>query len=108
MRLCSRAMKWFSDRLLLIEELFDDGEVFLPVAHPGCVSGTMKRVHPSLWVASPELGAPLRCKDVLVRLEDEDPSTARMRHRPAQTGSSVGGRSQAGTRRATQPSTAER
>ena len=56
--------------LTLVEELLDYGEVLLSVAHPGCVSGTMERVHQSLRVCLPELGAHLRCYGILIRLQN--------------------------------------
>src|SRR5918994_1001238 len=60
--------------LLLVEEFVDDGKILFLVAHPGSVSGPVERMHPGLRIAPPELGALLGRYDVLVRLEDQDPS----------------------------------
>src|SRR5829696_3978737 len=52
------------------QELLDNGEIFLLVAHPGRVSGTMDRVDLGLRVAPPELGAHLRRYGILIRLQN--------------------------------------
>src|SRR5215208_2600178 len=74
--LSHRPMPWKSchKTFLLVEEFVDDGKILFLVAHPGSVSGPVERMHPGLRVVPPELGALLRRHDVLVRLQDQDPS----------------------------------